>query len=113
MSVRASALSGLGTTAFAFVASLITGTLAVACNDWFGSGDLRPFAIYCIPFALATWPLATFLSFVSRRWSLWFALPVAFVLGLLYGYAGTYALALWLGPWFGAVSVPLLRVWCS
>jgi hypothetical protein len=113
MLVRASALSVLGTSAFAFVASFAIGTLAVARNDWFGSGDLLPFANYSVPFAAGVWPLSRVLWFATRRLLLSLTLIVAFVLGLLYGYAATYALALVLGPWIGAVSVPVLRVWCS
>lgn len=113
MSLRASATVGIGTALCAFVASLAIGILAVASNRWFGSGDLLPFGIYSIPFAFVAWPLTSLLSTATRKCPLWFALPLAFFVGLLYGYFGTYAVALFLGPWFGAMSVPMLRVWCS
>jgi hypothetical protein len=113
MSFRSSVSVGIATVVCAFLSSLAIGVLAVASNRWFGSGDLFPFGVYCIPFALLTWPLTSLFSAVTRKCWFWFALPLAFFVGLLYGYAGTYSVALFLGPWFGAMSVPMLRVWCA
>src|SRR5690606_32172457 len=35
-----------------------------------------------------------------------------FLLGTFVGFVGTYAAAIVLGPWFGAMSVPMLKSWC-
>jgi hypothetical protein len=113
MLLRTSLYLGLGTVFLAFTAALVIGVLALAFNSWFGSGDLLPFAIRSVPFALLTWPPSTLFLDLSQRWSAWFAIPVAFLIGLVYGFIATYAVALLLGPWIGAMSVPLLRVWCS
>jgi hypothetical protein len=113
MQSRTSVGLGLGTVFFAFITTLVIGILVVAFNHWFGSGDLFPFAIYSVPFALLTWPVTSFVFSLSQRYPAWLVLPFAFLSGLIYGYIATYAVALLLGPWFGAMSVPLLRVWCS
>src|SRR5688572_12782182 len=100
---RVTAVLGLATAAYALVTSIALATVDIARNGWFGSRDLFPFAIYSVPFAAAAWPLSRLLSFVTGRWPLWLTLFAAFVLGLLHGYAATYALALLLGPWIGAL----------
>lgn len=96
----------------AFLVALGAGVIAVALNDWFGRGDLVPFAIYCIPFALIAVPTATVTFNLTSRLPLWLAAAFAFVAGLIFGWFSTYAVALFLGPWFGAMSVPMLLVWC-
>jgi hypothetical protein len=92
--------------------SIAVGIVGVAQNGWFGSGDLRPYAIYCIPFALILWASASLFFRVTRRWHSWIAAPTGFVLGAIVGFIGTYAVAIVLGPWFGAMSVPMLKSWC-
>ena len=47
-----------------------------------------------------------------RRWPSWLATPIAFALGAFVGCLGTYSVAILLGPWFGAMSVPMLKSWC-
>jgi hypothetical protein len=100
------------TVAAAFFVTLAFGTIAVALNDWFGSGDLVPFTIYCVPFALLAAPATTIAFRLTIRLPVWLASIFAFIAGLLFGWLGTFAVALILGPWFGAMSVPMLQVWC-
>lgn len=99
-------------TAAAFIMAMAAGTTSVAVNDWFGFGDLRPYAMYSLPFAIAV----AFASVVACRWTkrlkVWIAATSAFVLGLLLGFLGTLAVALLLGPWVGAMSVPISQSWC-
>jgi hypothetical protein len=97
---------------YCYFVSLGSGTLAVAFNKWFGSDDLIPFAIYCIPFSLSAAPIAIGLSYTTRRIPLSLAVVAAFGTGLLFGLLATLAVATFLGPWFGAMSVPILQAWC-
>ncbi|MGF1531979.1 MAG: hypothetical protein ACFCU4_11555 [Puniceicoccaceae bacterium] len=95
----------------AYLTTLFIGTASVALNDWFGSGDLRVFAFYSLPFT----GLLIVVSSVFRRIfvkspSLLAAL-LGIVLGLAVGLAYTFLFALFLGFWFGAMSVPVLQSW--
>ncbi len=100
------------TTAATLIVALVTGTTAVALNDWFGSGDLLPYAIYSTAFAI----LAASASVMAYGWTkqlkVWIAAACAFIFGLLFGFLSTFAVALFLGPWMGAMSVPILQSWC-
>ena len=102
----------IATVAAAFLVALAIGVIAVAFNDWFGSSDLVPFAVYCVPFALLAAPTTAIAFRLTTRLPVWLASAFAFIAGLLFGWLGTYAVALFLGPWFGAMSVPMLQVWC-
>lgn len=102
----------IATIASTFLVALSAGAIAVALNDGFGSGDLVPFAIYCVPFALVAAPAATLAFRLTARLPVRLASTIAFIVGLLFGWLGTCTVALLLGAWFGAMSVPVLQVWC-
>lgn len=95
-----------------YLLALIVGVIGVAQNKWFGSSDLWPYAFYCIPFALFLWAGSSLFFRVTRIWPSWLATPTGFALGIVAGFFGTYAVAIFLGPWFGAMSVPVLKSWC-
>lgn len=95
-----------------FVLALAAGIIAVALNGWFGSGDLVPFGIYCIPFAILAAPAVAFVFGATKRLPVWLASACAFIAGIVFGWLGTFAIAVALGPWFGAMSVPMLQAWC-
>ena len=96
----------------AFLLSFVVGVIGVALNEWFGSGDLSPYAFYCIPFAAFLWGASSLFYRIACIWPSWLAIPTAFVLGAVAGFVGTYSVAIFLGPWFGAMSVPMLKSWC-
>jgi len=96
-----------------FALALAAGIIAVALNGWFGSGDLVPFGVYCIPFALLAAPAIAFVFGATKRLPVWLASACAFMTGLVFGWLGTFAIAISLGPWFGAMSVPMLQAWCT
>ena len=102
----------IATVAATFLVALAFSVIAVAFNDWFGIGDLVPFAIYCVPFAFLALPATAIAFRVTTRLPVWLASAFALIGGLLFGWLGTCAVALFLGPWFGAMSVPMLQVWC-
>lgn len=98
----------------AFALPFVAGVIAVALNDWFGSSDLVPsFAIFCIPFAVFLWVIAALFSRMVCTWPAWLAAPVGFLLGALVGFLGTVALAGFLGPWSGAMSVDVFKSWTT
>ena len=101
----------LATTA-TFIVAMATGAAAVAQNEWFGASDLLPFAIYSTIFALLAAPASVLAYRSTKRLPVWVAAVVAFLVGLLYGFLGTLAVALFLDPWMGAMSVPILQSWC-
>ncbi len=96
----------------ALLLSFAVGILRVAQNGWFGSSDLLPYAIYCIPFAFLLWASSSLFFRMTRQWRPWLATPIGFIMGAIAGFIGTYAVAIVLGPWFGAMSVPVLKSWC-
>ena len=96
----------------AFLLSFGVGVLTVANNEWFGSGDLYPYAIWCAPFAIFLWCITSLYFRTARGWPSCLAAPVGLMLGAVAGFVGTYAVAVVLGPWFGAMSVPILKSWC-
>ena len=100
------------TIAGTFVVALAAGIIAVALNGGFGSGDLVPFAVYCIPFALLAAPAVAFVIWATNRLPIWLASACAFIAGFVFGWVGTFSVAVALGPWFGTMSVPMLQAWC-
>lgn len=106
------ALASLLVVLSAFLLSLIAGILSVAQNDWFGSGDLSAYSVYCFPFSVLLAGVAFLFFKISYRWPSWLGVTVAFTLGIFTGYLSTFIVALLLGPWFGAMSVPMLKSWC-
>lgn len=86
-------------------------TIFVVSQGGYGAGDLTAVLIWSTP-------LAVLLSLVARAFrSLWSRLhPVlawllAAVLGLAAGFLWTMAVALLMGPWFGAFSLPVWLCW--
>jgi hypothetical protein len=100
------------TTAVTLLVAMATGIAAVALNDWFGSSDLRPYAVYSTAFALLAAPASSMVYKCTKRLQVSMAAACAFIFGLIFGLAGTCAVALLLGPWMGAMSVPILQSWC-
>lgn len=103
----------LVTIAATYGLALAAGTIAGALNNWFGSSDLIPFGMYSVPFSLLAALVEGVLFKATQRLPVWLASACAFIAGLVFGWLGTFAVALALGPWFGAMSVPMLPVWCS
>lgn len=95
-----------------FATALASGVASVAGNDWFGSGDLIPLAIYSVPFALLAAPITRFGHNFFRRLPIWLSVLLAIICGFVYGVLATFLAAVTLGPWMGAMSVDLLPVWC-
>lgn len=90
----------------------VAGAIAdVAANEWFGSGDVRAFAIWSGPFAL--WLAAV--ALLTRGWLHGLAriqrVVLSGLVGLVFGFVWTIAMALAMGAWVGAFSFPVLFLW--
>jgi hypothetical protein len=91
----------------------LSGLLAASLQNWFGVSDLR-FLIIC--FAPAGLLAAAIAVAGVRRVFHWPAALRYFLgigLGLVLGFLWTWCVALMLGPWWGAVSLPGLMCWMA
>lgn len=83
----------------------------VAANDWFGSGDIRSYALWSAPFSV----LLASVALLTRDWlqqlSRTRRYALAALLGLASGVVWTFAVALSMGPWVGTFSFPILYLW--
>lgn len=90
---------------------LVAVTIVLYLQDWFGKGDTYAFVFWTIP--LATGLSVTGKTIVNLFRTSPFFLRLFFIIliaGLLsFGWA--YCVALVLGPWFGAFSIPILYLW--
>ena len=81
----------------------------LAANDWFGAGDWTSFAGISIPFSLLLPKLIlTFRDPIKGPLS---AAIIGILIGALLGVIWTFAVAGFLGPWFGAFSFPVGAFW--
>lgn len=81
----------------------------LALQDWFGSGDLQALAFWTAPLAVGIGLLALPVSRLRRT----IGVPLAVVGGPALGFAFTFMVAVFLGPWFGAFSFPPLYCWMA
>lgn len=95
-----------------FLCCLGIGVIGVAENNWFGSGDLWPYGIYSLLFAVILWGCASLMHRALQKFSTWVGVSISFFIGGLLGLVATFMIAVFLGPWFGAMSVPILKSWC-
>lgn len=95
----------------AYLLALLFAVAALAQQEWFGSNDLSPYAVYSIPFAGILALVALFCGALVRHWPQWIALPLTAAVGLVAGYLSVFAVAIYLGLWFGAMSIPMVKTW--
>ena len=102
---------------------MTAGVIGVALNDWFGSGDLKLFAIYSIPYAILSAPAVDLTARLTTPLPVWAACAGAFAAGVIFGlfaagvsfgfHGGTVAVGIYPAPLlFGAISVPVMQAWC-
>jgi hypothetical protein len=94
----------------AFAIAVVVAKVWTMVHAGFGRGDVEPFGIWTAPFALG----AGVLTLLSGR-SSWpreqrTRLIIWPALGALWGVSWTYFVAWGMGPWFGAMSVPMIRI---
>ena len=92
---------------------LLSGLLAAALQNWFGVSHLSFLVVWFVPAGLVAAGCATYLFQRVVRWSL----PVRYLLGIglgsCIGLLWTFCVARFLGPWWGAVSLPALMCWMA
>lgn len=90
---------------------LIAVTIVLFKQDWFGKGDTYSFIFWTVPLAVGLSVSGKTIVSLFRTSS--FLLRLLFIVltaGLLsFGWA--YCVALVLGPWIGAFSIPILYLW--
>ncbi len=90
---------------------LVAVTIVLYRQDWFGKGDTYAFVFWTVPLAVGLSVTGNTIIHLFRVNSfllrLVFIILTAFMLSL--GWA--YCVALALGPWIGAFSIPILYLW--
>lgn len=90
---------------------LVAVTIVLYRQDWFGKGDTYAFVFWTVPLAVGLSVTGKTIINLFRTSS--FLLRLLFIIltaGLLsFGWA--YCVALVLGPWIGAFSIPILYLW--
>lgn len=90
---------------------LVAVTIVLYRQDWFGKGDTYAFIFWTVPLAVGLSVTGKTIVNLFRTSS--FLLRLLFIIltaGLLsFGWA--YCVALVLGPWIGAFSIPILYLW--
>lgn len=99
--------------AVSFITVLLSGLLAADLQNWFGVSDLTFLVMWFVPVGLIAAGLAAHLVKRALRWSIGVRYLVGLGLGLLLGFCWTLCVALLLGPWWGAVSLPALMCWMA
>jgi hypothetical protein len=90
---------------------LIAAAVVLYLQDWFGKGDIDAFILWTVPFATGLSVAgATIISLFRKRPFLLRLLFIVLMAGLL-SLAWIYCMALVLGPWIGAFSIPVLYLW--
>lgn len=80
-------------------------------NQGFGSSDLWTFIFWTLPFVGLAAGITSPSIKLYRRLSFVLRLIVAVIIGALVGFLWTYIVAIFLGPWFGAFSFPVIYCW--
>jgi hypothetical protein len=92
---------------------LIVAIIILFIQDWFGKGDIYAFIFWTVPFALIVAIVGKpLLNLFRKTKTLVRILLTAITTGILsVGWA--YCVALLLGPWMGAFSIPVLYLWMA
>ena len=93
------------------LACLVAITIVLYQQDWFGKGDTYAFIFWTVPLAVGLSVTGNTILNLFRTSS--FLLRLLFIIltaGLL-SYSWAYCVALVLGPWIGAFSIPILYLW--
>jgi hypothetical protein len=103
--------------AISFVASCaavgLSGLLAAFLQGWFGVSDLSFLLTWFVPAGLTTAALTSLAMQSVSRWPLLLRYVVGVGLGLALGFLWTFVVARFMGPWWGAVSLPALMCWMA
>ena len=96
---------------YSFTAAMLVAVVALVRKDWFGAVDLGGFWFFTGVFSVAV-ALVGLLAFrLLARLPRWMAYSLGGTLGLVVGYLFALGNRLFLGPWFGAWSIPVTLAW--
>ncbi len=86
-------------------------TIVLYRQDWFGKGDTYALVFWTIPLAVGLSVAGkTILNLFRKRSFILRVLLIILTAGLL-SFGWSYCVALVLGPWMGAFSIPILYLW--
>ncbi len=90
---------------------LVAAIIVLYRQDWFGKGDIYAFIFWTVPLAVALSVAGkTIINLIRRKHFLLRLLFIILTAGVLsFGWA--YCVALVLGPWISAFSIPILYLW--
>jgi hypothetical protein len=104
--LRRAAVAGF----IAFSVAVVVAKVWTMVHAGFGRGDVVPFGIWTAPFALGAGVLTLFSGKSSWPQERRTRLIIWPALGALWGVSWTYVVAWGMGPWFGAMSVPMIWI---
>src|SRR6266550_4511685 len=95
------------------VAATLVAVSTITLNQGFGAGDLWAFLFWSLPLVGIIAGIASVLMNLYCRLNVFIRIIVAALAGALSGLVWTFFVAVFLGPWFGAFSFPVLFCWIA
>lgn len=96
-----------------FFASLMVFIISLARQEGYGRGDMGAFIIWTIMYSLLMGGIVVLLFLILSKLSKFIQYIFLVIIGLCLGFIWTFIVALLLGPWFGAFSIPVLACWTA
>lgn len=90
---------------------LVVLTIVLYRQDWFGKGDTYAFIFWTIPLAVGLSVTGKTIVNLFRTSSFYLRLIFIILTAGLLSLGWAYCVALFLGPWIGAFSIPILYLW--
>lgn len=90
---------------------LVAVTIVLYRQDWFGKGDTYAFVFWTVPLAIGLSVTGKTIINLFRTSSFLLRLLFIIVIAGLLSFGWAYCVALVLGPWIGAFSIPILYLW--
>ena len=103
----------LASSSSALIASFLVAILSLWMQSWFGVRDLYAFGFWTIPLLAIVFGLAPRLHTFFLKRSHIAANLLAFAFGFIAGFLWTLLVAIFLGPWFGTFSFPVIVCWIA
>lgn len=90
---------------------LIAVTIVLFHQNWFGNGDTYAFVFWTVPLAGGLSVTGKTIINLFRKKSFWLRLCFIILIAGILSFAWAYCVALLLGPWINAFSIPILYLW--
>ena len=92
---------------------LISLSLVLYRQKWFGKGDFSAFIFWTIPFAVALAVSGKTIIYIARSVHFLIRVFLIVLISVILSFSWALCVALFLGPWIGAFSFPLLYLWIA